>query len=253
MRWMTLLAITAVLALAGCGGSDEKSTGNSSSKATSTPTATEAASSAGGGENAEARGRQERAEVRQVEPHGQGRQGHASTMANPSQIPHAVAIKGNGVDVDGKTIGNGETSTASADLKPGTYTFYCPVGNHRAGGHGGHAHRRTDAARAPPAPGSRRSARGPGARAPGAPGTRAGRAAARSAPCRVISVPPLGMRRGTRACGARGGTGPLSWTSTKRSLGHPLLDPRQPADRQPVQPQAVLDQRARRASRSAAA
>ena len=43
-------------------------------------------------------------------------------MDNPSQVPHAVAIKGNGVDVDGKTVGNGETSTASADLKPGTYS-----------------------------------------------------------------------------------------------------------------------------------
>jgi plastocyanin len=56
------------------------------------------------------------------------------SMANPSQIPHAIAIKGNGVDVDGKTIGNGETSTASTNLKPGTYTFYCPVPGHEAAG-----------------------------------------------------------------------------------------------------------------------
>ena len=55
-------------------------------------------------------------------------------MSNPSQVPHAVAIKGNGVDVDGKTVGNGETSTASTDLKAGTYTFYCPVPGHEEAG-----------------------------------------------------------------------------------------------------------------------
>ena len=46
MRWMTLLAVTAVLALAGCGGSDEKSSGSSSSSSSSNSSA----SSGGGGE-----------------------------------------------------------------------------------------------------------------------------------------------------------------------------------------------------------
>ena len=133
MRWMTLLAITAVLALAGCGGSDEKSTSSSSSKATSTPTATQAASSGGGGETLKLA-----ADKSALKFDKSSLTAKASKvtleMANPSQIPHAVAIKGNGVDVDGKTIGNGETSTASADLKPGTYTFYCPVPGHEAAG-----------------------------------------------------------------------------------------------------------------------
>ena len=55
-------------------------------------------------------------------------------MDNPSGVPHAVAIEGNGVDTDGKTVSNGGTSTVSADLKPGTYTFYCPVPGHKAAG-----------------------------------------------------------------------------------------------------------------------
>ena len=133
MRWMTLLAVTAVLALAGCGGSDEKSTSSSSSKATSTPTATQAASSGGGGETLKLAA--DKSALKFDKSNLTAKAGKVTLeMANPSQIPHAVAIKGNGVDVDGKTIGNGETSTASADLKPGTYTFYCPVPGHEAAG-----------------------------------------------------------------------------------------------------------------------
>lgn len=58
------------------------------------------------------------------------------TMDNPSgdQMPHAIAIEGNGVDQDGQVVQPGGTSTVTADLKPGTYTFYCPVGQHRQNG-----------------------------------------------------------------------------------------------------------------------
>ena len=55
-------------------------------------------------------------------------------MDNPSDVPHAVEIEGNGVDEAGKTVGKGGKSMATADLKAGTYDFYCPVGNHRAEG-----------------------------------------------------------------------------------------------------------------------
>lgn len=56
------------------------------------------------------------------------------TMANPSPLPHNIAVKGNGVDVKGPVVLTGGTSTVSADLKPGTYTFYCSVPGHEAGG-----------------------------------------------------------------------------------------------------------------------
>lgn len=58
------------------------------------------------------------------------------TMDNPSgdQMPHAIAIDGNGVDEDGEVVQPGGKSTVSVDLKPGTYTFYCPVGQHRQNG-----------------------------------------------------------------------------------------------------------------------
>lgn len=58
------------------------------------------------------------------------------TMANPSGsgLPHAVAVEGNGVDKDGATVQPGGTSTVTVKLKPGTYTFYCPVPGHKQGG-----------------------------------------------------------------------------------------------------------------------
>jgi plastocyanin len=137
MRWMTLLAVTAVLALAGCGGSDEKSSGSSGSSSNSNSSA-----SSGGGGGGESGGGGEtlklaadKSALKFDKTSLTAKAGKVTLeMANPSQLPHAVAIKGNGVDVDGKTVGNGETSTASTDLKAGTYTFYCPVPGHEAAG-----------------------------------------------------------------------------------------------------------------------
>jgi plastocyanin len=135
MRWMTLLAVTAVLALAGCGGSDEKSSGSSSSNSSDSSGGGggETASSSGGGETLKLAA--DKSALKFDKSSLTAKAGKVTLeMSNPSQLPHAVAIKGNGVDVDGKTVGNGETSTASTDLKPGTYTFYCPVPGHEAAG-----------------------------------------------------------------------------------------------------------------------
>ena len=55
-------------------------------------------------------------------------------MDNPSDVPHAVAIEGNGVDVDGQTVEKDGVSKATADLKAGKYEFYCPVDAHADAG-----------------------------------------------------------------------------------------------------------------------
>lgn len=54
-------------------------------------------------------------------------------MENPSSVPHNIAIEGRGVDEQGQTVAQG-TSTVSAELPPGEYTFYCSVPGHRQGG-----------------------------------------------------------------------------------------------------------------------
>lgn len=55
-------------------------------------------------------------------------------MANPSGIPHAIGIRGQGVDESGQTVGKGGVSRVEAELGPGTYTLFCPVGGHEQAG-----------------------------------------------------------------------------------------------------------------------
>jgi plastocyanin len=129
MRRLTLIAAVAVLAFAGCGGDDEEPA-SSGSDSTSTP----AAESGGGGENL----------AIAADPGGglkfdktelTAKAGKVTiTMDNPSDVPHAVEIEGNGVEEEGETVGKGEKSIATGELKAGTYDFYCPVGNHRGAG-----------------------------------------------------------------------------------------------------------------------
>jgi plastocyanin len=56
------------------------------------------------------------------------------TMTNEGDLPHNVAIEGNGVDEKGEVVTKGDTSTVTATLEAGEYTFYCSVPGHQAGG-----------------------------------------------------------------------------------------------------------------------
>ena len=54
---------------------------------------------------------------------------------NPQSTGHDISLKGNGVDEKGEIVQSGGVSTIDiADLKPGTYTFYCSVPGHEAAG-----------------------------------------------------------------------------------------------------------------------
>lgn len=56
------------------------------------------------------------------------------TMDNPSPVPHNVAIRGENVDEAGEIVQKGDTSSAQADLEPGTYEFLCTVPGHEQAG-----------------------------------------------------------------------------------------------------------------------
>jgi plastocyanin len=131
MRRLTILLVGATLMVAGCGGDDEKAASGSDS--TPTPTATEAAASGGGGENITIAA--DKSALKFDKSDLTAKAGKVTiTMDNPSDLPHAVEIEGNGVEEEGETVTKGGKSVATADLKAGTYDFYCPVGNHRAAG-----------------------------------------------------------------------------------------------------------------------
>jgi uncharacterized cupredoxin-like copper-binding protein len=122
---LALLILPAVLLAAACGGS---SSGGSSSSAS--PPAT---SSAGGGQTIDI----------PISSSGfsftkssvTAKAGTVTLKAmNPQSLAHDISIKGNGVDVQGKQVSNGGTSTVTANLTPGTYEFYCSVPGHEQAG-----------------------------------------------------------------------------------------------------------------------
>jgi mono/diheme cytochrome c family protein/plastocyanin len=55
-------------------------------------------------------------------------------MPNKSSLVHDISIKGPGVNARGKDVPQGATSQATANLKPGKYTFYCAVPGHEQAG-----------------------------------------------------------------------------------------------------------------------
>ncbi|HMJ97184.1 MAG TPA: plastocyanin/azurin family copper-binding protein [Thermoleophilaceae bacterium] len=134
MLSLTALLCSLAIVAAGCGGDD-----NSSSSSSSSDTSTTKQSSSGGGGGATAQTLKLSAD-----PGGALKFDKSSltakagkvtiTLDNPSSLPHAVEIEGNGVEQSSDTIGKGQTTKVTATVKPGKYEFYCPVDGHRAGG-----------------------------------------------------------------------------------------------------------------------
>jgi plastocyanin len=119
--------------LAAC-GDDNKASGGGGSSAT--PAATQ---SGGGGGGDAALTASEPAPGKYAFDPGKLTAGAGSvtvTLDNPAsnQAPHALVIEGNGVDEASDTAAPGSTAKVTADLKPGKYTYYCPVGDHRSEG-----------------------------------------------------------------------------------------------------------------------
>jgi plastocyanin len=145
-RWSALAAALLLLSgtLAACGGgsSGSSSTASGGGSASAPPSgsssgggaSTTSASTAGGGSTLD---------VSAVEKGGDSlgfssrqltaRAGTVTIkLANGSRdkYPHGIAIQGNGVDKDGAIVKPGGTTSVTLRLKPGRYTFYCPVKEH---------------------------------------------------------------------------------------------------------------------------
>jgi plastocyanin len=151
---VVLAMLIAVLALAACGGGGSSS---STAEETATEEPSGAAESEGGGEaKAEEEGESE-AEAEggtagtgaaiaiEANPEGQlafeekevtAKAGNDTIdFTNQSSVPHDVTIENSaGEEVaQTETLAEGSAS-ATADLKPGTYTFFCSVPGHREAG-----------------------------------------------------------------------------------------------------------------------
>ena len=128
----TLIAVALATAVfAGCGGDDEETpdTPAATAEATEAP-----AEDAGGGEalkfSAPADG-----SLKFEQGDLTAKAGSVTVnFSNPSSVPHAVEIEGNGVEEETETVTGGDAPPVTVDLKPGTYTYYCPVGGHEQAG-----------------------------------------------------------------------------------------------------------------------
>ena len=123
------VAVTA-LALSACGSSDD-----SSSTTAATTSSTETSTSASGGATVSF----------QADPSGALQYTETDVTAkagndtiefdNPSTTGHDVVIEDqSGKEVAKTDVITDSTTSTTADLKPGTYTFYCSVPGHREAG-----------------------------------------------------------------------------------------------------------------------
>lgn len=111
----------AALTLAACGGDDSPSDGDTSAEVSSdnavTITAAEDGSFSYDVESLEA-------EAGTIE----------IDFDNPSSTPHDVQVEGPDGNAGGTSIVTGDSTSATVDLEPGEYTFYCSVPGHRESG-----------------------------------------------------------------------------------------------------------------------
>ncbi len=126
-RTLIALALTTA-AFAGCGGDDNE-------QAAATPAATQEPASGGGGGEAVKVSAPADGTLKFDQATLKAKAGKVTfTFSNPSSVPHAFEVEGNGVEEETDTITSSDAPPLTVDLKPGKYTYYCPVGQHRAAG-----------------------------------------------------------------------------------------------------------------------
>lgn len=146
-RWGVLTAALLLVSgvLAACGGGSSSDSTTSSAGSTSTPSTSASSSGSGGGASTtSSTGASAGAtlDISATEGSGLGFSQRALTAragavtirldnGSSNSLPHGIAIEGNGVDKDGKVVQPGGASTVTVRLKPGRYTFYCPVPGHK--------------------------------------------------------------------------------------------------------------------------
>ncbi len=133
MRTLSIIALLVALALVGAGCGDDDDDGGSSGGNTSP--AEQPADTGGGAAQT----------LKLTADPGGALKFDKSTLSakagkvtivldNPSSLPHAVEIEGNGIEEESDTIGQDETTEVTATVKAGEYEYYCPVDGHKAAG-----------------------------------------------------------------------------------------------------------------------
>jgi plastocyanin len=138
MRAFSLILLLGALAIpvAGCGGDDDDSGGGSSSGGGAKTESNGGGASSGGGGGQTIKISADPGGALKFDKTSLSAKAGKVTivMDNPSDLPHAVEVEGNGQEIKGETVTKGGVSKASGKLKAGKYEFYCPVDGHKAAG-----------------------------------------------------------------------------------------------------------------------
>jgi len=138
---VALCAALVALVVAGCGSSNKKSSSSSSqpapAPASTAPNPGTKKAQKGGGKGASnlTVAADSSGQLKFDKTSLSAKAGKVTiTMDNPSPVPHAIAVEGGGIDKKGQTVQMNGKSTVTVTLKPGKYTFYCPVDGHKQAG-----------------------------------------------------------------------------------------------------------------------
>ena len=136
----TLMILTALLcalgiAAAGCGGDDDDDGGSSGGSANTKTTQNSGGGGGGGAAQTLKLSADPGGALKFDKSTLSAKSGKATiVLDNPSSLPHAVEVEGNGLEKETDTIGKGETAKVTVELKAGKYEYYCPVDGHKAAG-----------------------------------------------------------------------------------------------------------------------
>jgi plastocyanin len=134
-RLLAVFAVAAIaaLGLVACGGSDDTAT--TAAETTATTETTTGGGSGGGGETVSFEADPSGA-LAYTQTDVSANAGQATIeFDNPSSVGHDVAIEDeNGKEIAKTDVITDSSTTATADLKAGTYTFFCTVPGHREAG-----------------------------------------------------------------------------------------------------------------------
>jgi plastocyanin len=138
MRALALILLVSAFAIpvAGCGGDDDDNGGGSSSSGGGTKTEASGGGGGGGGGGQTLKLTADPGGALKFDKSSLTAKAGKFTivMDNPSSLPHAIEVEGQGMEVKGDTVTKGGVSKANGTLKAGTYEFYCPVDGHKQAG-----------------------------------------------------------------------------------------------------------------------
>ncbi len=138
-RLITACLAAAALALAACGDDDERgtveqsggSTSTTGAETTGTPTTTSGSEQPTGDPVATIEVEETEYELNPANPGVESAGLVKFEVTNAGKIGHALEVEGPDGEVETEEIAPGDTAMIEADLnKPGSYRWYCPIGDH---------------------------------------------------------------------------------------------------------------------------